>query len=109
MSRNQEEDPNHEIQKQTIPNLQIQAILGEVRRMMRAENEQLHERLDKLELDNRRQRNSPNRPPPRQMQQRGCHGDDEEEEDLEEMGELDEPSLNQGTIRRGIKNRKVRN
>ena len=46
MSRNQEENSTEEIQQSPIPNLQIQAILGEVRRIMRAENEQLHERLD---------------------------------------------------------------
>ena len=107
MSRNQEENSTEEVQQSPIPNLQIQAILGEVRRIMRAENEQLHERMDRLELENRRQRNSPVRPPPRRMQQREQWGDVEEEE--EELEELNEPPLNRGRFRRGNGNREVRN
>ena len=45
MSQNQEE----EVQQQAIPDLQMQALMGEWRRMMREEIEHIHERLDRVE------------------------------------------------------------
>ena len=33
----------------TVPNLQLQAIMGEMRRLLREECEQIHERLDRVE------------------------------------------------------------
>ena len=33
----------------TVPNLQLQAIMGEMRRLLREEFEQIHERLDRVE------------------------------------------------------------
>ncbi|KAI3448670.1 hypothetical protein Pfo_005335 [Paulownia fortunei] len=49
MSHNQVENLIEETQQATIPNLQLQALLGEMKRMMRTELEQIHERMDKLE------------------------------------------------------------
>ncbi|KAI3457182.1 hypothetical protein Pfo_013845 [Paulownia fortunei] len=49
MSHNQVENSIEETQQATIPNLQLQALLGEMKWMMRTELEQIHERMDKLE------------------------------------------------------------
>ena len=47
MSNNQEE----ELRQPTAPNLQMQALLGEMRHMLRAELEPIHERLDMVEVE----------------------------------------------------------
>ena len=83
MNHNQEENSTDEVQKQSFPDSQIQTFLGEMRRLMKVENKQFHERLDKLEMDYRRQRNSP-RPPPRRMRQREGRGDGKEVGDRED-------------------------
>jgi len=44
MSQIPERNTSEESTPLTIPNLQVQAIIGEMRRMMRAELEQIHER-----------------------------------------------------------------
>ncbi|KAH9780591.1 hypothetical protein KPL71_008136 [Citrus sinensis] len=49
MSHNLEQNKNEEDQSATIQNLQIQALMGEMRRMMTAELELIHERLDQVE------------------------------------------------------------
>ena len=49
MDQNQEGNINDEVQQPAVPNLQIQALMGEVRRMMRAELEPIHDRLDRVE------------------------------------------------------------
>ena len=49
MSQNQEKSTNEEVQQQAISNLQMQALMGEVRQMMRVELEHIHERLDRVE------------------------------------------------------------
>ena len=49
MSNNQEEDTTEEFQQPAVPNLQMQALLREMRRMLRVELEPIHERLDKVE------------------------------------------------------------
>ncbi|KAH9717072.1 hypothetical protein KPL71_021688 [Citrus sinensis] len=49
MSHNLEQNTNEEDQSTTTQNLQIQALMGEMRRMMRAELELIHERLDRVE------------------------------------------------------------
>ncbi|KAI3469037.1 hypothetical protein Pfo_025700 [Paulownia fortunei] len=49
MSHNQVENSIEETQQATIPNLQLQALLDEMKRMMRTKLEQIHERMDKLE------------------------------------------------------------
>jgi hypothetical protein len=46
MSCNQEEE---EFRQPEVPNLQMQVILGEMRRMLRAELEPINERLDRVE------------------------------------------------------------
>ena len=49
MSRNHETNTNDEVPQQAVPNLQMQALMGETRRMTRAELEHIHERLDGVE------------------------------------------------------------
>ncbi|KAH9649251.1 hypothetical protein KPL70_025912 [Citrus sinensis] len=49
MSHNLEQNTNEEDQFATTQNLQIQALMGEMRRMMRAELELTHECLDRVE------------------------------------------------------------
>jgi hypothetical protein len=51
MSGNQEEE---EFRQPELPNLQMQAILGEIRRMLRAELEPINKRLDRVEAGTRR-------------------------------------------------------
>ncbi|GLT25856.1 hypothetical protein SLA2020_009590 [Shorea laevis] len=69
MSHNQEENSSEKLPQQSLPNLQVQVILGEVRRMVNRLIEPIQEQLETLQLEKRRQqRNSPARPPPRQMQ-----------------------------------------
>ena len=48
MSNNQE-DTTEEVRQPAVPNLQMQALLGEMRRMLRAELEPIHDRLDRVE------------------------------------------------------------
>ncbi|KAH9704976.1 hypothetical protein KPL70_011688 [Citrus sinensis] len=50
MSHNLEQNTNEEDQSATTQNLQIQALMGEMRRMMRAELELIRERLDRVEI-----------------------------------------------------------
>jgi hypothetical protein len=47
MYGNQEEE--EEFREPEVPNLQMQAMLGEMRRMLRAELEPINERLDRVE------------------------------------------------------------
>ena len=49
MSNNQEEDTTEGSRQPVAPNLQMQALLGEMRRMLRVELEPIHERLDRVE------------------------------------------------------------
>ena len=49
MSHNRENNTSEEVPQQAVPNLQMQALMGEMRRMMRAELEHIHERLDRVE------------------------------------------------------------
>jgi hypothetical protein len=100
MSGNQEEE---EFREPEVPNLQMQAMLGEMRRMLRAELEPINERLDRVEAGTPRgqQQNIPNR------QRGGCAlwRNDKEEAELED---LDEPYLNRGRFERGYGNREAR-
>jgi hypothetical protein len=100
MSGNQEEE---EFQQPKVPNLQMQVMLGEMRRMLRAELEPINKRLDKVEAGTPRaqQQNIPNR------QRGGCAlwRNDEEEAESEEF---DEPYLNRGRYERGYGNREAR-
>jgi hypothetical protein len=49
MSNNLEEE---EFRQPKVPNLQMQAMLGEIRRMLRVELEPFNERLDRVEASN---------------------------------------------------------
>ncbi|GKV49075.1 hypothetical protein SLEP1_g55846 [Rubroshorea leprosula] len=77
MSCNQEENSSEELPQQYLPNLQVQAILGEVQWMVN-----------------------------RQMQQRECWGDIEEEEELEELNEppLNRGRFRHGNGNREVRN-----
>jgi hypothetical protein len=100
MCGNQEED---EFQQPEVPNLQMQVMLGEMRRMLRAELEPINERLDRVEAGTPRgqQQNIPNR----QRGGRALWWNDEEEAESEDFGE---PYLNQGRFDRGYGNREAR-
>jgi len=102
MSNNQEEETTKEFRQPPASNLQMQALLGEMRRMLRAELEPIHERLDRVEAETPRgqQQDNPNR------QQGGCvpWRNVEEEAELEEF---DEPYLNRGKFERGYGNREA--
>ena len=50
MSNNQE-DTTEEVRQPAVPNLQMQALLGEMRRMSRDELEPIHDRLDRVEAE----------------------------------------------------------
>jgi hypothetical protein len=77
MSGNQEEE---EFREPEVPNLQMQAMLGEMRRMLRAKLEPINERLDRVEAGTPRgqQQNIPNR----QRGGRALWRNDEEEAEL---------------------------
>ena len=88
MSNNQEEDTTEEVRQHAVPNLQMQVLLGEMRRMLRDELESIHERLDRVEAGGR--------VPWRNV---------EEEAESEE---IDDPYLNRGRFERGNGNREAR-
>ena len=48
-----------EVQGGTDPKLQMEALIGEMRRMMKADMDQLHERMDRMENINRGQQQIP--------------------------------------------------
>ena len=103
MSNNQEEDTTAESRQPVAPNLQMQALLGEMRRRLRVELEPIHERLDRVEVGTPRgqQQDNPNR------QQRG-HVPWRNVEEEAESEEFDEPYLNRGRFERGYGNREAR-
>jgi hypothetical protein len=70
--------------EQTIPNLQMQALLGEMRRMLKLELEPIQERLDRVEV--RTPQELPCDIPNRRLGQRGSWEDDELEEEAEYQG-----------------------
>ena len=101
MSNNQE-DTTEEVRQPAVPNLQMQALLGEMRRMLRAELEPIHDRLDRVEAEAPRghQQDIPNR------QQGGRVPWRNVEEEAE--SEFDEPYLNRGRFQRANENREAR-
>uniref|UniRef100_A0A2N9FAG5 Reverse transcriptase n=1 Tax=Fagus sylvatica TaxID=28930 RepID=A0A2N9FAG5_FAGSY len=103
MSNNQEEDTTEEFRQPAVLNLQMQALLGEMRRMLRVELEPIHERLDRVEAGTPRgqQQDIPNR-------QQGGHVSWRNVEEEAESEEFDEPYLNQGRFERGNGNREAR-
>lgn len=60
---NNQEDTTKEVRQPVVLNLQMQALLGEMRRMLMAELEPIHDRLDKVEAEAPRghQQDIPNR------------------------------------------------
>ena len=101
MAHTQERDTHEEAQPQAIPNLQMQALMGEMRRMLRLELEPIHERLDRVDAGTPRgqQQNIPKR-------QQGRRVPWEDIENDEKFEEFDEPYLNRGKFgRRGTRNR----
>ncbi|KAL5550756.1 hypothetical protein UlMin_000932 [Ulmus minor] len=103
MSNNQEEDTTEEFRQPEAPNLQMQVLLGEMRRMLRAKLEPIHERLDMVEVGTPRgqQQDILNR------QQGRCVPWRNVEEEVESE-EFDEPYLNRGRFERGYGNREAR-
>ncbi|KAF4402363.1 hypothetical protein G4B88_003284 [Cannabis sativa] len=49
ISKALEENTGNETTPPTVPNLQLQSLMGEMRRMMREECEQIHAKLDRVE------------------------------------------------------------
>ena len=88
MSQDQEKNTNEELPPTNLPNLQMEALLGEMRRMMRVELEHIHERLDRVEEGTQRGQPpvAPNAPRRHRLHQREVkdlgefEGDDLEEE-----------------------------
>jgi len=103
MSNNQEEDTIEEFRQPAAPNLQMQVLLGEMRRMLRTELEPIHERLDRVEVETPRgqQQDNPNR-------QQGGHVLWQNVEEKAESEEFDEPYLNRGMFEYGNGNREAR-
>ncbi|XP_012829807.1 PREDICTED: uncharacterized protein LOC105950964 [Erythranthe guttata] len=88
MSQNGGDNSTEEGQQPGISKFQMQALVSEMRRVMRMELEQIHERIDKLEEETTKRQH-----PPRRVQPRAQWGDAEDEEELEE---LDERPVNGG-------------
>ena len=106
MSLNQEENSTKVVQQRALPNLQLQALMGEMRRMMRVELEPLHERIDRLEEETPRgQRRTNPISQPRHVQSGGQWGDIEDDDGLEEF---EEPHIKRGMFGRGNENRDAR-
>lgn len=103
MANNQEEDTTEELRQPIDQNLQMQALLGEMRRMLRAEIEPIHERLDRVEAGTPRgqQHDIHNR-------QQGGRVPWRNVEEEAESEEVDEPYVNRGRFERGYGNREAR-
>ena len=86
MSNNQERTTNEEVQPPVVPNLQMQALMGEFRRMMRVELEQIHERLDRVEEGTQRGQPqlAPNVPRRNRVHRRGVDEVDYEGDEFED-------------------------
>ncbi|GMY24298.1 hypothetical protein FCV25MIE_19540, partial [Fagus crenata] len=103
MSNNQEEDTIEEVRQHAVPNLQMQALLEEMRRRLRDELEPIHERFDRVEVGTPRE------------QQQDIHNRQQggrvpwwNVEEKAESEEFDEPYLNRGRFERGNGNREAR-
>ena len=105
MSSNQEDGANEGARP--LQNLQLQALIGEMQRMMRAELESIHERLDRVEdgTPRRHQQDRITRP-----QRRHAQGIDVEEDEEVIVEDFDEQNYNRGRIgHRGDRNGTRRN
>ena len=101
MNPNQESEAEDDLPQQNVPNLQLQALMGQMERMLTRALEPIQEKLDEVDARtcNRQPLNVQNR----------CRGgrvisEDEEEED--ELEELEEPPINRGRFRHGNENRR---
>ncbi|KAL5570316.1 hypothetical protein UlMin_026891 [Ulmus minor] len=103
MSNNQEEHTTEEFRQPLASNLQMQALLGETRCMLRAELEPIQERLDRVEVGTPRRQ-----PQDIHNRQQGGRGPWQNVEEKAESEEFDEPYLNRGRFERGYGNREVR-
>uniref|UniRef100_A0A2N9H7E7 RNA-directed DNA polymerase n=1 Tax=Fagus sylvatica TaxID=28930 RepID=A0A2N9H7E7_FAGSY len=103
MSNNQEEDTTEEVRQHAVPNLQMQALLGEMRRMLRDELEPIHERLDRVEAGTPREQQQDIR-----NRQQGGRVPWRNVEEEAESEEIDDPYLNRGRFERGNGNREAR-
>ncbi|KAH9792509.1 hypothetical protein KPL71_004153 [Citrus sinensis] len=103
MSHNLEQNTNEDDQSATTQNLQIQALLGEMRRMMRVELELIHERLDRVE--NTRAGQPQPVPQTRKRERAPVRG----EIDYYYRDEYDEGDDSMGSYRRDGQGRRARN
>ena len=87
MSQDQEKNTNEELPPTNLPNPQMQALLGDMRRMMRVELEHIHERLDRVEEGRQRGRPpfAPNTPRRNRLHQR----------EIDEVGEFEGDDLDE--------------
>ena len=115
MSHNQEENSSENNQQPTIPNIQMQALLGEMRRMMRVELEHIHERLDRVEegTQHGQPQNISNMHRRDKIQPRGVRDGDEEYigDEFEEEDDRDSIASNRryGGRNRGVRHREDNN
>ena len=108
MSQDQEKNTNEELPPTNLPNLQMQALLREMGRMMRVELEHIHERLDRVEEGTQwgQPPFAPNAPRRHRLHQKEVEDFDEfEGDDLEE--ECDRMSM--GSRRRYGRDGEARN
>ncbi|KAH9649369.1 hypothetical protein KPL70_025952 [Citrus sinensis] len=103
MSHNLERNTNEEDQSATTQNLQIQALMGEMRMMMKAELELIHEHLDQVENTRAGQ------PQPVPQTHRRERAPTEGEIDNYYRDEYDEGEDSMGSYRRDRQGRRARN
>ncbi|KAM7489359.1 hypothetical protein LguiB_026843 [Lonicera macranthoides] len=106
MSKSQEVASKEEGQQPTIPNLQVQALLGEMRKMLRTEMEMVHERIDRIENTQIEQSNNAPTRRRRRIQPREARVEDDESYDggFEDDDDWDPMAANRrygGRIREG--------
>ena len=104
MNPNQEREAEDDLPQQNVPNLQLQALMGQMERLLTRALEPIQEKLD--EVDARTRNRQPLNVQNRRRGGRVISEDDEEEDELEE---LEEPPINRGRFRRGNGNREARN
>ena len=103
MNPNQESEAEDDLPQQNVPNLQLQAIMGQMERLLGRALEPIQEKLD--EVDARTRNRQPLNVRNRRRGGRVILEDDEEDE----VEELEEPPINRGRFRHGNGNREARN
>ena len=104
MNPHQESEAEDDLPQQNVPNLQLQALMGQMERMLTRALEPIQERLD--EVDARTRNRQPLNVQNRRRGGRVISEDDEEEDELEE---LEEPPINRGRFRHINENRRHAN